>query len=484
MCSGRADRAFLCRIAVILFAVMLSSYAAAQSDSLAQSDAAVACVRFKVGNASLQSSFPGNAEALSTITSTFDRITADSLTILDSVVVYAYTSPEGSHQINRRLSKERTAEFVDFILEHSPGFDESKIRRKDQYIDRKTLEEYVKNSNYSNKDEILSIVNSEGRLVKFNDRGLTIDSRVLKLAHFNDGRLFKSLGWNIFPQMRRVCVEVYTTPPLSDTAVARRVELPEIFNVPEPLKVDSVKPEAVVAPVDTVVPADTVAPADTVPADTIPKRPFYMDLRTNMLFDVAMIINGGAEFYLGKNLSLGFNYNYAWWKRDKSTFYWRTYGGDVFFRWWFGKKAKEKPLTGHHIGIHGLAYTYDYEVGKGGGGIISNLGNIHFGGGFEYGYALPIHRILNLDFTIGVGYIGGKYDEYIPADGHYVWTRTMRRHWIGPTKAEVSLALLLGRGNVNQMKERKRKENIEAIDNSAQSATPADTATTATPVAE
>ena len=58
--------------------------------------------------------------------------------------------------------------------------------------------------------------------------------------------------------------------------------------------------------------------------------------------------------------------------------------------------------------------------------------------------------VLNLDFVIGVGYWGGEYHKYDPVDGCYVWKETLQRHWFGPTKAEVSLVWLLGRGNHNE----------------------------------
>ena len=72
--------------------------------------------------------------------------------------------------------------------------------------------------------------------------------------------------------------------------------------------------------------------------------------------------------------------------------------------------------------------------------------------GVEYGYSLPIAKRLNIDFTIGVGYWGGKYYEYEPLDGHNVWQVTRQRHWFGPTKAEISLVWLLGNGNSNKSK--------------------------------
>ena len=46
----------------------------------------------------------------------------------------------------------------------------------------------------------------------------------------------------------------------------------------------------------------------------------------------------------------------------------------------------------------------------------------------------------------------GEYKEYIPIDECYVWQVTKRRRWFGPTKLEVSLVWLLGRGNVNEGK--------------------------------
>lgn len=116
--------------------------------------------------------------------------------------------------------------------------------------------------------------------------------------------------------------------------------------------------------------------------------------------------------------------------------------------------------TGHHLGIYGQAFTYDFETGHKGyiggkpGGTLWD--KLNYAIGVEYGYSLPISRRLNLDFTLGVGYWGGEYHEYIPSDGHYVWQSTKQRHWFGPTKAEVSLIWLIGRGNYNEKKGGKR----------------------------
>ena len=188
-------------------------------------------------------------------------------------------------------------------------------------------------------------------------------------------------------------------------------------------------------------------------------KPFYMGIKTNMLYDLGAIPNIGAEFYLGANFSIVGNWQYSWWKSDKKAWYWRTYGGDVALRYWMGKASRNKPLTGHHLGLYGQMITYDFEVG--GRGYIADSGfgkdksedaslGWNWAAGLEYGYSLPIARRLNIDFTLGVGYHWGTFKEYLPIDGHYVWQATKRRKYIGPTKCEISLVWLIGCGNYNK----------------------------------
>lgn len=176
------------------------------------------------------------------------------------------------------------------------------------------------------------------------------------------------------------------------------------------------------------------------------KKPWYVGVKTNMLYDALLVPNGGLEIYLGKNWSIDAYWMYAWWKSDRVHNYWRTYGGDVELRKWLGSAARSKPLTGHHIGAYAQIVTYDFELG--GRGYLADRWS--YAAGVSYGYSLPVAKRLNIDFSMGLGYMGGEYKEYLPQDGHYVWQSTKRRHWIGPTKAEISLVWLIGRGNTNR----------------------------------
>ncbi len=185
-------------------------------------------------------------------------------------------------------------------------------------------------------------------------------------------------------------------------------------------------------------------------------KSFNMGLKTNLLYDILLVPNIGLEFYISKGWTIGGNWMYAWWSNDKRHRFWRIYGGDINVRKYFGRRAIEKPLTGHHIGVYGQILTYDFEIGGRGymggraNGTLWNEGN--YGAGIEYGYSLPVNRRINLDFSIGIGYLGGSYNEYIPKEGFYLWEKKVHLHWFGPTKAEVSFVWLLGRNNYNVKK--------------------------------
>lgn len=190
------------------------------------------------------------------------------------------------------------------------------------------------------------------------------------------------------------------------------------------------------------------------PLEVPSRRPLHFSLKTNLLYDAVLVPNLGLEFYLGRGWSVGGNWFYAWWSQNGRHRYWRIYGGEMEFRRYLGQRAREKPLTGHHVGIYGQAAIYDFECGGRGymagrpGSTLFDKAN--YGIGLEYGYSLPVAKRLNLDFGIGIGYFGGEYWEYEPTPNCYRWIRTERRHWFGPTKAEISLVWLLGRGNCNR----------------------------------
>ena len=351
---------------------------------------------------------------------------------LRSVNVVGGASPEGSVAINRRLSEKRAQVLFDYF---SDSFSVSDSALTFSYLGRDwngLLELVEQDEKVPYREDVIRLVRNiideqNGSRPKSGDP-------LRRLKQLRGGKPYLYMYRELFPALRASTL------------------LLSYERVPSPVYIE---PEQVyIEPVDTVE-VDTV-PVDTVVVEEKHCRPFYMDIRTNMLYDVAAVPNIGVEFYLGKNISVGANWQYAWWKTDRKHRYWRTYGGDVNVRWWFGSAAHEKPLTGHHLGVYGQILTYDFEWGgKGylGGKPRGTLWDkMNWGVGLEYGYSLPVAKRFNIDFTLGVGYLTGEYQEYRPVDGCYVWQATKQRHWFGPTKAEISLVWLIGCDNYNRKK--------------------------------
>ena len=176
-------------------------------------------------------------------------------------------------------------------------------------------------------------------------------------------------------------------------------------------------------------------------------------LKNNILFDLFLVPTIGIEIPVGNRWSVSADWVYGWIDTDRTHDYWRLYGGDVEARYWFGRGAGSKArraLTGHHLGVYAQVLTYDFEFGgrgyMGGKPHGTLWDKANFGGGVSYGYAKRVTRRLNIDFTIGLGYLGGQYQQYHPDHGCYVYERTRHLCYFGPTRAEVQVVWLLGHG--------------------------------------
>ena len=393
------------------------------------------CIGFPVGNSTLDTAYGNNAARLSEVVSFLESVKKDSTLELVEVSFCGSASPEGGFAINRELAEKRRNSLERYVRERV-SLPDGIISRPEGFIAWERLAELVEVSDMPHKEEAVDVLRNVPEFT-YNNKGVLVDSRKKHLMELQYGRTWHYMHKHFFDQIRNASVILVTVrqkPVIEEKTVVKE----------EPVVPAPADTTAVVEKADTIV---AVSPETS--------KPFYMALKTNMLYDVLAVPNIGVEFYLGKNWSISGNWMYGWWKKNSHR-YWRIYGGDLAVRYWLGKKANEKPLTGHHIGIYGQAFTYDFEWGGKGymggepGGTLWDKTN--YAAGVEYGYSLPVANRLNIDFTLGVGYWGGKYYEYIPLDGHYVWQATKKRHWFGPTKAEISLVWLLGKGNSNNKK--------------------------------
>ena len=320
---------------------------------------------------------------------------------IDSIVIKSWASPEGTLRRNIELSEERAATVRSFVIDNLPA---------DSNLDSTLIRTYPMSENWvgliSEVESRYHRHNREEVLALLKDQSLRDDVRKWKLRQIDNGFTWDYLCTLYMPFLRATSViTIFRSLPKAEAKVPSQTT--------------------------TVTYSDDIVSGHT--------QKVFMAFRTNMLYDLALTPTIGVDFHLGRNWTLGANWSYAWWHKDSWSYYHRVYGGDINLRKYFGASARRRPLSGHHIGIYAQALTYDFEYGSTG-----FLIEFSYGGGLEYGYSLPVSRTLNIDFSIGCGYLGGEYKVYDPIDDHYVWRETRQRHWFGPTKAEISLVWNIG----------------------------------------
>ena len=425
-------------ISVVALLCFAFSYAhGIEKQDTLQMNSAEEYITFRVGDIAIDENFDGNGQRLSRIINHLHTTFADSSFVVASVEFSGMASPEGRSDINYILSSQRM-KMLEHYIRSRVTIPDSLVSYRDMSVSWEYLDSLVVNSDMLYRDEASHIIRNTPMYIR--KGGVIVDGRKKQLMDLNYGLTWHEMERRFFHSMRNACALV----------VSFEIAIPKEQKLIVEEKVELVLPPVVLEAPDT----NTVQESEVVeqPFVEATAKPLYVALKTNALLDVITIPNIGVEFYLGKNWSVAANGHYAWWKTDSKSWYWRTYGGDVALRKWFGSKAKEKPLTGHHIGVYGQMITYDFETGNKG-----YLGDRWtYGGGVEYGYSLPIKKRINIDFTVGVGYLSGEYKEYLPMEDCYVWQATKNRKWFGPTKAEISLVWLLGKGNTNKTRGGKR----------------------------
>lgn len=372
---------------------------------------------FRQSKVELLPNFKGNEARLDSFVTELHRIQTDPNYAFRSINIKGGASPEGTVRFNRWLSRQRADRITEYLYENTATpLSEDQITFEYPGVDWEGLKRYVlADSLVPSREQVLYIIDHPG----------PGDDRVARL---------KKLNWNI--PWQYLFLKYY--PPLRGSQV--QIIFDRVF------RLDSLK-EATFKPLNFEIPV-VPPPMKLIPR---PMLPFYAALKTNLVYDALLIPNVGIDIYMGNNWSTVINWEYAWWKSDKTHWYWRVYGGDIEIRKWFGKKSLEKPLTGHHIGPYFQLVTYDFETGHRG----YQGRRWTKAAGIAYGYSMPLRERLNLDFTIGLGFHWGQFYEYKPIDTHYVWQKTRNRMAITPTKIEVSLVWLIGHLNANDMEERR-----------------------------
>lgn len=347
---------------------------------------------------------------------------------IDSIVIYSYSSPEGRYSYNKYLAEERGKRAREYLLKHLPAdrdFPDSLIIVNSTAENWDGLYELIeKQYPYSNKQRVLDLIS---RTDISNDR---------------KKELLKGLGnqsWSyikqeILPKLRYATwVAEWVYVPIVVHRKESGDDIPQVATIQTQAETDTtIAPTIEVPPF--VVPVPVREECDSIVKKTI------LALKTNLLYDAATLLNYSVEFPLYRNrLSFLLYHQFPWWTWGKGDneycIRFLSVGGEA--RCWFGSKDR---FNGHFLGIYGESGKYDFEFQR----EICYQGEFYTAG-LSYGYALPVAKNLNMEFSISAGYASIAYRGYTPSEDYEIlWREPSKvgrlKYW-GPTKLQISLVV-------------------------------------------
>lgn len=366
-------------------------------------------ISYPVNDTELHEDYLLNKSALRTIKSYFAISPR-----IDSIVIYSYSSPEGPYSLNKRLAKERGERARRYLIENIASvreFPDSLIIIKPTAENWEGLMEMVEDEYpYDDKQDVIDL------LIRTD---ISNDKKKELLKSLNEGGPWTYIRTHILPELRYA------------TWVAEWVYVPEISEDLPALQANTATGLAEVQYDHQVVP---IQRTQEKPRKTI------LALKSNLLYDVISLTNFSVEIPFWKNnMSLLYYHQFPWWTwgQADNEFCTRFLSIGAEARWWIKPKAR---LHGHFLGAYAESGKYDFQYQR----------NICYQGefysvGLSYGYALPVGRNLNLEFSISAGYASIPYRGYTPSEDYEIlWrdpNKVGRLKYIGPTKAQLSLVI-------------------------------------------
>lgn len=376
-------------------------------------------IHYRVNETSVEEDFMSNKEQIHKI-----KHYLVNSPCVDSITIYAWSSPDGLYSKNKALSRKRANSAKKLLLQHSP--DSAKLNSEKIKISpiAENWDGLIRliNEGYDRKDrdKVLSILNN-GKMGS--------DTKKHELKKLDKGRTWKYLADNYLTQLRAATWVCVWAEVIQD--------MPEVASVVQ---------DSLVQPCYGI----ALPPLnDYKPMPPQEKQRTVAAVKTNLLYDAVTAVNFAVEvpFHIkGQKFSAIYEHHCPWWHAgNKFCLQFLTFGGEA--RWWFQpetveeseKRIERDALLGHFAGLYAWGGLGDIQIGR-------NFGCSQFdfwSVGLTYGYAMPISKYLNLEFSLSVGYANIPYQSYRPSDDWEALIRDPYKagtlHYFGPTKAEVSL---------------------------------------------
>lgn len=430
-------------------------------------------IYFKQDYAVLDENYMGNKIALDLFRERIIKLYNTPGHRTHKISIISGASPEGRSDRNDQLSTQRAQVIRQYLIENTPQLPTEMFVVKSAGEDWDGLLHLVENRyDVPQRAEVMDILRNTPVWVKKD--GKIVDGKKRQLQNLGGGYPWRWMLTNLFPKLRQSTAQVdyrieelpgynpkpepkqdpQPEPRMGDTIPSSKYEIKTVINIgaiyinTAPQKDTSTK---YLAPVP--LPAPTPVLTEQSPKIQKDTGKFRLVIKTNLLYDLAVIPNIGLELGIAGNLAASASYENIWLRDKDWTQWYRVEGFEAGLKYYINRH--KKTFKGHHFEIYGQMLTWDITYD--GTGYLAERWAL--GGGIAYGYAIRLARRLNLDLEIGAGYLQGNMHKYIPQDGHRVWQSLEKFQWIGPTRAGFSLQWLIGRGNYNERKNKGRRDN-------------------------
>lgn len=347
---------------------------------------------------------------------------------IDSINILSFASPDGDRKYNERLAKERSIALKGYMVWKYPHLDQYRIHPRPKGENWKELRRLIADDkNLPNREEVLQII----------DRNSNSDRCKALLRKLGGGSSYRYIQGRLLRYLRNAAVCMVWVRPDS---------LPAL---PEPARPNRDRQQTDTATTSTVshtIENDNTLPLFTqgTPAAASCRRPLFA-VKTNLLFDAALMPNIEIEVPIGKRWSVNGEYMFPWWLLDGDKYSLQILMGGLEGRYWLGSRENRmnrEVLKGHFLGLYAGGGKYDLQWQENG-----YQGEFFIAAGISYGYAHEIARNLRLEYNIGIGLLRTDYRHYHARDNYrtLLWQENGRYTWFGPTKVKISLVWLLNR---------------------------------------
>lgn len=359
---------------------------------------------------------------------------------IDSIRIYSYSSPEGKIKYNNNLSRKRAEavkDYFDLKYSHIPLVKIISLGRGENWFTFKNMVSLDKN--LPNQIEVLRIINNKTK---------KLDYREKKLKQINKGKAYKYISKNIFPYLNTSKILIYYKEREYNSSFIEKSIEKEHENISDSNKKDANKKDSEdnhflefliknSFNVDTLKNELKVNDSIAQLQNNKSSKSITFALKNNLLYDLILAPNIEVEFPI-KHWSINLEYQFPWYVNTPKRLCYQVLLGGLEGRYWFYKKAEQKPLTGYFMGLYVGMGLFDFQNGEKGA-----QGDINFLCGISGGYSKSISKNFNLEFSLGLGFFNSNNINYYAYEELLIKKNDSKFSYFGPTKAKVSLVWII-----------------------------------------